>query len=785
MKNPDELGQGPFVPGARQTPSFAPDIRIDFGALLARMLRNWYWFVLAVAIAVALAWLNLRYATPVYESRASVLIQEQSGGQGGLSTQALAAELGVENSYVIDNEIHMLRSNFLMERVVELLRLDIEYEHQGKVRNTEIYQPAAYTLVPMDTVIRTLDNPIKYGSVMVRFSDRESFLLVRGENDSIPHAYGEPFQIGNRDFKLVLSEDKPINNTVDLFAIRAMNPASVAGRYRGALSVSQVERSGVVNMTLTDPVPQKGRDILNAVVQEYNRQIVEQQSLTGGQTLRFIEERLDFVTDELKAIESELSRFKRNANLTVDIGTQGADYLAQMNAFDAQQSELVVRRELIEDIRKRLTGSGSTYETLPIASQIISGFLSELIVEYNRTIFERSQQLESVTALHPKIATFDETLNNLKESILLSINSVLQETNKQIARVEERIRPLEARMSNIPTEAQGLLEIERQQAIKQELYMFLLTKREESALTIAAQVPNTRTIDRATSSSVPISPNPPITYLMAIGVGLFLPAGAMFLRELLSKSITTEQEATEYLPYSIVGRVVKTPKHGTLVVDKSSRSGIAEAFRLLRTNLGFLLPNEQTSVILVTSSVSGEGKSFISSNLGAALALTKKRVVVVGTDMRKPKLAEMILPEGNTDIKSKGLSSYLIGKATYEEAILPTAQENLFAIPSGPLPPNPAELLMEDRMGTLIKRLKQDFDIILLDAPPVGIVTDGLLLKDYVNLTLFVVRLGVTPKKSMSYITDMVETGRLPRFNLIVNGINPRDSYGYGYGYYE
>ncbi|WP_116126095.1 GumC family protein [Lewinella sp. IMCC34183] len=790
MKNiPEEFAPQPWQTGGTERDDFAPAIQLDYGALMGRLARNWYWFVLAIAACIGAAWLHLRYATPVYQARTTMLIQEQSGGQGGLSKQVIASELGFENTYVIDNEIYMLRSHYLMERVVNLLGLDISYIHLGSVRDIEIYQPKNFGLVLLDTAATVVaggsDESIQYGSVMVRFDNANTFSLIRYGGDTTSVAYGEPFQIGNRNFAMAVDPNDVPYDDQAIYQVNVMNPFNVASGYQGSLGVSQVGKSGVVGMTLMDPVPQKAKDILNALVTVYEQQIVEEQSETGGKTLAFLEERLDYVTDELYEVESDVANFKRSANLTVDLQSQGADYLAQMNTADAQLAELQIRRDLIQDISNTLEQTGDGYEMLPVSSEIISGVLAQLITEYNTLIFEREQRLESVTPDHPMMATYNEQLEDLKRNIDRSVRSLLRETNERVAKIEERIRPLQAQMNRMPANEQRMLQIMRQQTIKQNLFMFLLEKREEAALTIAAQVPNTRIIDRASSSSVPISPNRPAIYLLAIGMGLFVPGSVIFLRELLGTRIGTEKEIMKFMPYPVVGRIIKTSDHHQVIVTKTNRNGAAEAFRLLRTNLGFLLSNDQqSSVIMVTSSVSGEGKSFIATNLSAALALSKKRVVVVGLDMRKPKLAEMVTDE-KLDHKATGLSNYLIGKSTYEEILRPTAQEGLSLITSGPLPPNPAELLMEDRMATLIENLRRDFDVVILDAPPVGVVTDGLLMKEFVNITLFITRIGVTPKKSIGYINEMIEAGKLPRVNLVINGINPKASYGYGYGYYE
>ncbi len=771
---------------AAQQKGFASDLQMDYSALLDRARRNWYWFVLAVAICVGLAWLHLRYTTPIYFAQTSMLIEEDNGGgQGGLSKQVITDQLGFSNTYVIDNEIYMLKSKYLMERVVGLLGLDISYVHLGSVRDVEIYKPESFALLPADSSDMVVDPSTIYGSVGVRFDSTGTFSLIRGEGDTTSVGYGEPFPVGSRNYKMVYWGETPPPGSESIYNIYVQNRTHLAQAYARALTVDQVDQSGVVNLTLTDPVAEKARDILNALILVYEQQIVEQQSLTGGQTVKFIEERLDFVTEELYEVESNVASFKRSENMSVDLASQGANYLAQLNEADAQLAELQVRRELIEEIRRVLTDGDDTFEPLPLASEIISGLLATLIVEYNQAIFARDQQLESVTPSHPSMATFSERLNNLKRTILRSVNSILRETNERASKIEGRIKPLEAQITRIPGNEQKLLQIMRQQEIKQNLFMFLLEKREEAALTVAAQVPNTRIIDRASSYPFPISPNKKMFYAFAIGLGLFIPGSLILLRTLLSKNLSTEKEITRQLPYPVVGRIIKSPVHHSVVVNTNTRSAVAEGFRLLRTNLGFMLPAEGSAVIMVTSSISGEGKSFISSNLAATLALTRKRVVVVGLDMRKPKLAEMMMSkeEGGTNVT--GLSNYLISKSSYEEVVKPTDNDRLFIIPSGPIPPNPAELLMEKRMNTLMERLRQEFDIIILDAPPVGVVTDGLLMKEHIDVCLFVARIMVTPKKGTAYINELVEAGNMPRFSLLINGLDPKSTYGYGYGYYK
>lgn len=767
----------------KESPGFAAGIDVDYGAIFKRLMRNWYWFVLTVGIGIALAWFQLRYETPIYSASATMLVEENTDG-GGFSKEALTQELGFGTSYVIDNEIYVLRSRYLMERVVSLLNLDITYFHQGVIRETEIYRPKQFQIVPADTLFLPVNQPIVYGSVYVRFNDNNRFSLVSSPGDTLSVRYSEPFLIGNRRFNLQLRGNARDVDQKTFFKISANDPVAVAGKYASALKIAQVGRSSVVALQINDPVPFKAREILDMLVDVYGQQIIEQQSKTGEQTLSFIEERLDFVTRELYEVESNVAGLRQNEGMAIDLDTRGADYLNQLNVADAQLAELQVRLELIENLRNRLLRDSTNSRPIPVSSEVTTGVLSELIQEYNRLIYERSKQLETVTANHPTMVPIAENLASFRQNILQSIGTVLRETTRRAEQIRGRIQPLEAKIDRIPQNQRKLVQIMRQQQIKENLFLFLLQKREEAALTVAAQVPNTRIIDRAMVSSKPISPSKSTLYLFAVGMGLFIPGGIIFLREVLNTKITSEAEVNKYVRAPILGRIVKSTEHGTILVNKGSRSGLAETFRLLRTNLGFLLPKDKSSVILLTSSISGEGKSFIAANLASGFTLAKKRVVVIGLDMRKPKLGNIIMgPKFNH--ANPGLSNYLINKASYENVIMPTGRDRLFMIPSGPVPPNPSELLMEDRLDTLIERLREDYDIIILDAPPVGIVSDALLLKDHIDISLFVMRFGHTLKKNLEHTNELVLADKLPRFNLVLNGLDPKEHYGYGYGYYN
>ena len=507
----------------------------------------------------------------------------------------------------------------------------------------------------------------------------------------------------------------------------------------------------------------------------------------GAQTLTFIDERLRFVTRELNRVESSLSGLREQENLAVDNSSRGTDYLTQLNAADAQLSELEVRRSLIEQLQNEL--STGEYKPISIVSEIIDGSLSQLVSRYNEVIFEREQRLETATAENPYVSTYSEQLNDLKQSLVRSLNTLYRETTERISRVEQRIRPIEEEIRKIPDEERRLLQILRQQQIKQNLFIYLMEKREEAAITVAAQVPNTRVIDPARPNTNPIFPKPNQNYFGAFALGLLIPGMYFFLREAFSTKIQLEKEVLRRTDRTVIGRIATTADKSGLVISSKNRSGIAELFRMLRTNLSFLLKPNSPSVVLFTSAVSGEGKTFIASNLAASLALAGRRTIIVGADMRKPRLFEIFTENGDEKHSRQlpGLSNYLIEEADYESIIQASNVENLSVIECGPIPPDPSELLLRPHITELFDRLRQDYDHIIIDAPPIGLVTDAQQLATYVDLSVYVIRLGYTPKTSIDVLNEAADKGRLPNLNVVLNGLQPKRDYGYGHskGYYK
>jgi capsular exopolysaccharide synthesis family protein len=670
-----------------------------------------------------------------------------------------------------------------MTEVVERLGINLQVKHMGKVRDTELYQSEDFAVISLDTVDLS-PSEIKYGAVELVTTPTGQYYLVRGQDTTL-HIPGEAFLLGNRSFGFVPSASYHLPATESSSLLIAhYNPQNIAAGMVGRLLVNRKGRSNTVQIGYSDVVPQRAADVANYLIKLYNEKIIRERTLMGQQTVGFIDERLGFVSRELFAVEASLSSLRQREGIVVDPSVRGSSYLEQLNTADMQLAELEVRKSLISEIRNQLQQLAGTYTPVSVASEVIQGALAQLINRYNALIFERDQRLEAATPENPIVATYDEQLRELSSNIQRSLSTLYRETEAHENRVRARISPIERSLNAIPDNERQVLQIMRQQQIKQNLFVFLMEKREEAAITIAAQIPNTRIIDPARPSFQAISPKPTQSYIMAIGLGLLLPGMFFFLREVFNTKVQQEKEVETRIHQTIVGRIAKSGKQDEIVVTRGNRSAVAEMFRLLRTNLTFLFPLKQTPVVLITSGISGEGKTYVSSNLGHAFALADKRTVMVGADMRKPRLYNAI----NTESKKSsrvGLSNYLIGKASYEDIVQPTNTENLFMIESGPIPPNPSELLLRPQIIELIDRLKQDFDVVIIDSPPVGLVTDALQLGDHVDLTLYVVKLGYTPKASLEVLREMAAPGKLPNVQVIINGVEFERGYGYGKGYYK
>ncbi|MBK8567484.1 MAG: polysaccharide biosynthesis tyrosine autokinase [Saprospiraceae bacterium] len=692
--------------------------------LFKYILRYWYIYFLCIIIATVGSRLYLRYTIPLYQAKCTLLIKNDSQNSG-LSEEKLLGSLGIINQDKnMENEIQILKSRTLMREVVDELRLNIRYFTHGRVQQNEIYGNCP---IRLDSFI-TNNLPANGYNIIAEKEPNFTFAM-----DSISeiHQYGVPFsnQFGtfliNRDTTVFLAEKTEIN-------VKVENVENTAHGLSSSLLVAQVGKySNVLTMSLITPQKKKGEHILDKLIEVYNRAAINDKTRVSANTLQFIEDRLLFLTTELSEVELGLEKFKKTNDIPLNVTETAGLLSSELNIYDKELARLDIQLNILGSVKDYLESRAQNFDYVPANIGINNPAVTNLLEKFNDLLINRDRFLRSGTPDNPTVSSIEAQLRNLRENIIAAIRDEvnnLQLTRNQISQKNQLITN---RTRTVPRIERQFLEIYRQQNIKQSLYLFLLQKREETALSMAVTAANARVIDSAKAGGQ-VEPKPQMIYAVGLLLGLGIPILLIVLMDLLNDKIQSQQDIDKETKSPILGGISYNSSKKLIVVSKGSRSSIAEMFRLLRTNLQFMAAEKGNKVVMVTSSSSGEGKTFITVNLGLSLALSGKRTVLLGLDLRKPKLKKYLTDEP----ENTGITNYLIGDMSIEEITNQSNLDpNLYYLPSGPVPPNPAELMMGSRMEKLIDHLKENFDTVLIDTPPVGLVADALLLDKFVDST--------------------------------------------------
>lgn len=737
---------------------------------LNKLLRNWYWLVLGVLVGLAVAFIYLRYSTPIYQINAKILVNDEKKGTGTDNALLgdLAGMMGAKST--VDNEVEILKTRTLMEQVVQELHANVTYYRKGNIRDVELYEsPFKVILVKTDSVfVPTLFKLKPIDKTKVEIS-KENFTQIVNYDQTIYIPETGDIQIIYNNIPY-LEED---------YLFQIIDFDSRVADFMNRLTVQVTNKLvTVVDLGFEYPVKKKGEDILNTLIDKYVQSNLRDKNTIADSTIAFIENRLVLVGQELGSVEGDIQSFKQKSQIA-DISAQSQILIQNSSQYIKDLADVETQLSIINSMQGYLEDKYNT-RVLPSAMLPNDVVFTGLADRYNSLLLERDRRLLSSTVNNPTIVNLDIQLTNLKKDILGNLNST--KSNLTITRTSllKKTTQLEGAIRDVPATERIYLDLERQQQIKQELYVFLLQKREETAISKTSNISNSRIIDAPKAGNLPISPVR--MFILAIGlfVGVTIPFIILYLKDLLNTKIQNKDDIKRKTNVSIIAEIGHNDKYEAELVMKESRSAIAENFRSLRTNLAFYLKSEDQKVVLLSSSMSGEGKSFIAINLALVLAFSGKRVVVMEMDLRKPNLS-VKLNSKNTI----GFSNYIISsKMTIDKIVQPSGvNDNLFLISSGPIPPNPSELILSERTDELMEKLKNDFDYIIIDAPPIGLVTDAQLLSKYANLSLYVVRQGYTMKSQLSIVEDLDREGKLGKMAILVNDIKHNYGYGYGYGY--
>lgn len=771
------------------------DEKIDIQQLLFKYIIHWPWFVGAVLVCLIGAWIYLRMATPVYNISATVLIKDDKKG-GNTGSMVGLEELGlsglISSSQNIDNELEVLRSKTLVKEVINLLNLYVSYTDEDGFPSKNMYKtsPVLVGLTPQEA--EKLTDPMVvemalYGEggleVNVTVGDKEYQKLFEKLPAVFPMDEGTLAFFQSPDSLSLKKDTMEASSNIRHITAKIKSPMKVARAYCENLKIEPTSKTtSVAVISLKNSSLQRGQDFINQLLEMYNRNTNNDKNEIAQKTAEFIDERINIISKELGSTEANLENFKRNAGIT-DLTSEAQIALTGNAEYEKKRVENRTQISLIEDLRKYIRGN--EYEVLPGNIGLQDPGLVATIERYNEMLVERKRLLRTSTENNPTIINLDTSIRAMKSNVQATLDGSLKGLLITKADLEREASRFSRRISDAPGQERQFVSIARQQEIKAGLYLMLLQKREENAIALAATANNAKIIDEAIADDIPVSPKRRMIYLIALVLGIGIPVGIIYLIGLTKFKLEGRADVEKLTTIPIVGDIPltdeKNEKDGSIAVFENQNNLMSETFRNIRTNLQFMLQNDK-KVILVTSTVSGEGKSFISANLAISLSLLGKKVVIVGLDIRKPGLNKVF----RLSTKEKGITLYLANPETDLMSLVQPSDinQNLYILPGGTVPPNPTELLARDGLDKAIEILKKSFDYVVLDTAPVGMVTDTLLIGRVADLSVYVCRADYTHKVEYTLINELAEEKKLPNLCTVINGVDlKRRKYGYYYGY--
>jgi capsular exopolysaccharide synthesis family protein len=749
------------------------EAEVDIKKIFFKYLTYWKWFLLSFVCLLLLGVGYLFTLSPEYKIEASILIKDEKK-LGGTGAASMLEDLDLFSSKkIVENEMDILRSYTLLEEVVQELNLQVRYTVKDGLRTRELYGDSPLKVEVITPTEELYEAPLA-------FSFEQDHLVVNGiyypKNALITDSFGS---IRTTVFDSLLVD---FDDTKIITVYFSPQEALVEDLHSSLDITTSAKGTSVINLSLLAAVPQKGKDILNRLIQVYNKAAIADKNNMAGITLQFIDERLKLIAMDLQHVEQDVEDYKSAQGIT-DISAEAELFLESVQKNDIELNKVMIQRDILKHIEQYVL-SNTTGGTTPATLGLSDPTLLSLIAALTELETERTKMLHSVKEANPKIQALNDQINALKGNIIDNIKILRRSLEITQRSLKTENRRIESIIQAIPKKERGLVDITRQQSIKNELYVYLLSKREETAISYAATVSDSRLIDAARSSLFPVAPKKKMILLVFGLIGLLLPVGVLWVIDLFDDKISTKDEIEKKLKAPIIGEISLVEQGAKLLSVMKSRSKHGEQIRTLRTNLEFMQAGGGIKTILISSSVSGEGKSFLSANLGIALAALNKKVVALGFDLRKPGLHKVFGADNE-----EGLSNYLAGQVTLHQIIRKTdISENLDLITCGHVPPNPQELLQGATLPQLFEELRREYDYIVIDTPPIGLVSDAIILDRMADVTIYVIRQNYTPKDRIKFINDLYHAKKLKNFGLVINGIKEEKWYGYyhrSYGSYK
>lgn len=750
----------------------------NFERLLFKGIKNWKLFALAVVVLMTIVYLIDRYTPPVYSITSTILLKEETPELAGSAAELLFGNQQFKNSMNLNNESVILSSYPLVYEVIKQLDFNITYYKSGNLKTSEIYGE-----LPIIVEVDSNSTNIPYNVVFkVEIVDNDRFKIFEEDQNKkqINGLFNFNKEIAYEGFIFKVLKNKNLNftnsigNTIQ-FKINTVH--AVTNAYRNKLQIRANSReSSLLSITINSRLVNKEVDFISKLTEIYIEKGLDEKNRNASRTIEFIDDQLEGIQDSLFITEQRLETFKRN-NGIINLSEEGSHLYGQLVKLMEEKASITASQKYYKYLQEYLKESETGSDlVLPSSAGATDPILNRLVLDLIDKQIEKSL-IKGESVNNPYVKLLEKQIAKLKLDIGKSLENLAQNTRIQEEAIGDRWASLQKDIQRLPTAEREYIHINRMYEINENLYIFLMEKRAEAAILKASTTPDTKIVNPPMVSGAKIAPQTTRNFGVAIVLSFVIPILFLYFREFFNTKILYKEDIDDVTTIPFLGLVGHESSSDNLVVDRDPRSAVSESFRTVRSNINFFTSEKDKKVILITSSISGEGKTFCSINLSTVVALSGKKTVIVGADLRRPKLfGDFGL---NNDI---GVSNYLINSASIDEIIQHTKVDNLDLISSGAVPPNPSELLMNKRMDLLIDELKKRYHYIILDTPPIGLVTDALILMKYSDLTVYLVRQNYTPKGSIMSTQEMFENGQLNNISILFNDVKVQ-KYGYGYGY--
>ncbi|HEU5292553.1 MAG TPA: polysaccharide biosynthesis tyrosine autokinase [Cyclobacteriaceae bacterium] len=751
--------------------------KLDFKRVLARAIRFWYVVVFCFVGAIAIAFYQTRYSQRVYPISASIMIREtqETGGAELLYKNAL---IDPYRNYL--NEPYIIRSYPLIEKVIRSLNFNASFYREGYFMTTEAYD---YIPVKATWCDPEIAGP---GQFIFKLVDSahyslKSFSGSKSVNSETVYPLDDTVQF--YDLKICINRlyDRPIKPYIGVpFLLVIRDVTTVAGFYVGQLSVEWAEEgAGVINLGLTGTNSKKEIDFLNGLIQEYRENDLERKNETGERTIEFIRDQLLGIKDSLRIVEYQLERFGNSSRIK-DMSAEAQRLFAKAEAFEVQKAELLIRQNYYQYLEEYLSKDETSFDQiiLPSSVGLTDPVLNSLLTKMMDLQLEIKLRIDAERGKNPLVQEKITRIQGMKRDVLESVNTLKSTDKIKMDFLKKELSDIDHQLTSLPASERQLISVQRNYSLLENLYVFLMQKLSEAGISKASNTSDIIPVNPPMQGSA-ISPKPLQNYAIAAVLGLLIPFSFFVLFEILNNKVQSKEDIEKRSSIPFIGGVGHNTSGTNLPVKNMPKSGLAESFRALRSNLNFFTGNQSKKVFMVSSSISGEGKTFTTINLATVFALSGKKTLIVGADMRRPKIFQDFERDNTV-----GLSTFLSGISEFQQIIQSTEIENLFLVSGGPVPPNPSELLLTNKFEDFIKNAVDQFDFVLIDTPPLALVTDAFVISKFVDHTVFVMRQNYSPKDFVKSIDDYYRSGKIKNISILLNDIYKSGlGYGYGQGY--